>query len=85
MGELFDEAHRVGHENTWTCFGLKRPNCRIKRSEELVLHQNFATGERAHQGGLASIGVTHQRDAELIPPCGTPVIAIALYGFQLGF
>ena len=42
---------------------MQRTHGGIERGEELVGHQHLAPREGAHQGGLAGIGVAHQRYA----------------------
>ncbi len=62
VGELLDEAHRVGqHEG-----GVRRDGHeargRVERDEELVVGRQRGARQAVQQGGLAGVGVAHEGD-----------------------
>jgi hypothetical protein len=61
-GQLADEAHRVGQDHPAPGGQLGAAQRRVQRGEELVLGEHAGAGQRVEQGGLAGVGVAHQRD-----------------------
>jgi hypothetical protein len=61
--QLADEADRVGDQGGVAVAELHRAGRGIERGEEPVLHEQLPVPESARRsGGLAGVGIAHQRD-----------------------
>src|ERR1019366_4988937 len=64
---------------------LQRAYGRVERREQLVLDQHLAARERAHERRLSCIGISDQRDPQLIATRGPTLVVVALDILQLRF
>ena len=76
--QVLDEADGVADQHARHALGVERAHGGVERGEELVGDQHLAAGERAHQGGLAGIGVADQRHAgEALAPLAARTLGLA--------
>ncbi len=60
--QVFDEAHSVRDQDLRTGLRHEHPNGRIQGRKELIGDVDGIVRERAHQAGLARIGVSDEGD-----------------------
>src|SRR5665213_3897133 len=85
MRQFLDETHRIRDEYAGLRLGLQGAHRRVKRCEELVCYQDFATRERSHERRLTGVGVADQCDPQLIATRGPALIVVPLNNLQLVF
>ena len=72
MRQVLDETDRITDEHAWYALRMEGPHCGIKRGEEFIRDQHFASRESPHQGGFAGVRIADQRHASdsltLLPP-----------------
>ncbi len=78
MREFLDEAHRIGDKHAGRGFRPQRPHGGVERREELICHKHLAPRESAHERRLARVGVSDQRDAQLVAARGAPLFVVVL-------
>ena len=83
--QLLDEPDRVRDEHARLRLGLQRAHRRVKRREELVRDQHLAARERAHERRLPCVGISDQRDPELIATRRSTLVVVSLDTLQLLF
>ena len=66
VGKLSDEADSVGHESLMARAEVHHASGRIQRGEQAVLREGLGPGQGVHQRTLTGVGVTDQRDRELL-------------------
>ena len=83
VGELLDEADGVGDQDAGAGLGLEGADSGVEGGEELVLDEDFATCEGAHEGGFAGVGVADEGHSELVAAGGAALVVILLDGGEL--
>src|SRR6476469_401981 len=56
---------------------MQRPHGRVEGREELVGDQYFTSRQRTHEGRLAGVRISDERDAKLIAP-GIPALRVVV-------
>ncbi len=85
VGQLPDEADRIGHPRALTLAQLDFACQGVERREESILHHDLVlAGERPENARLAGVGVTHQCDAQHRIAARAKVLAMALHTLELG-
>ena len=78
MRELLDKAYRIGDKHAGRGFRPQRPHGGVERREELIGHKHLAPRESTHQRRLTRVGVSDQRDPQLVAARGAPLIVVEL-------
>jgi len=84
-GQLLDEAHGIGDEDRGAAGQVYAADGGVEGGEELVGDVDFRTAEGIEQGGLARVGVAHERHGRqtAAPSLMTMPGAMGAHLFQL--
>ncbi len=84
--QMGDESHCIRHDNRAHLFQLQPTQGRVEGGKQLVRGIHLRVRQPVEQGGLARVGIAHQRNGRhLCAPPGTPaLVALAPHFFQTG-
>ena len=68
MRQAADETDGVAEQHGIAAAQVPAPRLGIERLEEPILRGDARAGQRVHQRALAGVGVTDERDVEMLVP-----------------
>ncbi|MNV51133.1 hypothetical protein D3C71_1431720 [compost metagenome] len=82
--QIADEADRIGHHHRPRPFDPDTAGGRVQGREELIGGVGVGAGQGVEQGGLAGVGVAHQRHRQRTAPGACPALGhtLALHPVQ---